>query len=684
MTDITVPDLSAVTPEFLDRLLAEAVARQEDAWRRIAEDPAAPTFATTVDPLEDAWRDYADAMGLWFVFTGSMGTAEVLALQDDWAPRLAEHETAAARNGALVARVRAVPRYGLTAEQERVLDEWLRSFERAGAFVAEQDRAELAAIDDELARLSARFGAGLLEGASAAALLVEDPEELEGLSPARISAAARAAEEAGHPGGFLLGHDLFAAPAVLSSLRNPRTRARLYANSVNRGRGPVRDAGTAETPEILSVAARMAALRARRAGLFGARTHAELALRDTVAGSLDRALGMLEDLVPRALENFRKELETMAEVAGTEAEEISAADVPYWLERVARERYAVDAEALRPYFELHRVVEDGVFYAARRLYGLEFRPLEDVALHVPEARAWQVLDGDGAVLGVFVADWFARPTKQGGAWMHDLVSGDARIGRGPVVMNTLNLPEPPEGEPALLSVDNVRTLFHEFGHALHSLLSRAGHPSVAGTNVPRDFVEYPSQVNEMWMLDPEVLAHYAIHHETGEPLPQETVDALRASEQWGQGFGTAEYLGAALLDLAWHTRSTEDGFPETPREVRDFEESVLARYGFDRLPVAPRYLTGLFKHVFDGGYAAGYYSYIFSEAMDAETVDWFRENGGLDRAAGDRFRAAVLSRANAQDPAQSFRDLRGRDPEAGPLLRRRGLDEPAAGTAGQA
>lgn len=669
-----LPDLSSFTAQDLDHLLAAAVSEQAAAWEAIASDEREPSFATVVEPLEDAWAGFARAEGILGTFAGSMGTPEILAVEERWSPRLAEHSASAARNQELAQKLAAVPEEGLDAEQLHVLREWRKDFRSQGVFVPQEDRAELAAIEEELAQLSSRFGAGLLRGASDAALLVEDREELAGLSEAAVAAAARTAEDAGHAGKYLLGQDLFAAPSSLSSLRDADVRARYYADSVNRGRGPARDEGTAETPEILTVGARMAALRDRRAQLFEAQTHAELQLRTTVAGSVQRALGMLEDLVPKALENFSRELESMAEAAGVDRESITAADVPYYLELVAREEYSVDAEALRPYFELDAVLRDGVFWAAEQLYGITFRERTDLPVYRPGVRVWEVLEEDGTGLGLFLGDFFARSTKQGGAWTHDLVPRDGRCGQAPVVVNTLNLTEPAEGSPALLSVDNVRTLFHEFGHALHSLLSSVRYPSVAGTNVPRDFVEYPSQVNEMWMFWPEVVRNYAKHAVTGEPLPQESIDALDASALWGEGFGTAEYLGAALLDLAWHTRGADAPEITTPEGAREFEEQVLAQYGFDALPVSPRYRTGMFKHIFDGGYSARYYSYIFSEMMDAETVEWFRSRGGLTRENGRVFRKKLLSRGNAQDPAQSFRDLLGRDPEIEPLLTRRGLD----------
>lgn len=670
-----LPDLSGLTVRSIDALLVQATEIERTAWTAVSADTAAPTFANVVVPLEEARAAAERAYSVLGTFEGAMSTPEVQALAEEWAPRLAEHRSAAARDRGLTARLAAVPEDGLDAEQRHVLSEWRKGFEAAGAFVPDERREELGRIEQELARCEAEYSATVLKAAEDAAFVTRRAEDLAGLSPAALARARANAEASGLEGAWKLPQDLFCAPAALSSMTDPAARAAYYLNSVNRGRGPVRDAGAAETPLNLTLAARMAALRSRRAAIFGASSHAELTLRQSVAGSVEAALGMLERLVPKALARFERELDVMAETAGEDREQILPSDVPWLLARVARERYSVDEEALRPYFELDRVLEDGVFRAARALYGVSFTEERGLPVYEDSVRVWSVRDEDGSPLGMFLGDFFARPTKQGGAWMHDLVGANGMTGERPVVLNTLNLQAPAEGEPALLSLDNVRTLFHEFGHALHSLLTRTAYPSTAGTAVPRDFVEYPSQVNEMWMFAPGVVEHYAVHVETGDPLPPDAIEAVRASAQWGEGFRTSEYLGAALLDMAWHTRTAADPELADAEAALRFEEEVLARYGFDRLPVSPRYRTGNFKHIFAGGYAAGYYSYIYSEMMDAETVAWFEANGGLSRANGERFRRLLLETGNRQHPAQSFRDFLGRDPRIEPLLTRRGLED---------
>jgi peptidyl-dipeptidase Dcp len=411
----------------------------------------------------------------------------------------------------------------------------------------------------------------------------------------------------------------------------------------------------------------MARLRAEKAALLGYATYADLALDDQTAPSTEAVREMLGQLAPAAVRNAAAEAQTLAEAAGHDLEPW---DWAFYSAKVRRERFSVDEQALRPYFELDRVLRDGIFHAAGKLYGLRFEERPDLGGYHDDVRVWEVFDADGAGLGLFLGDYFARPTKRGGAWMNALVEQARLTGDRPVVINNLNIGKPAPGEPALLTLDQARTAFHEFGHALHALLSDVEYPKFSGTNVPRDFVEYPSQVNEMWLLWPEIVANYARHHQTEEPLPQEQITALDAAQLWGEGYATTEYLAAALLDLAWHSvRSGDD-----PGDPLAFEARALEDAGVSVPLIPPRYRTGYFQHIFAGGwYAAGYWSYIWSEVLDADTVEWFKENGGLTRANGDIFRAQLLSRGFSRDPLESFRAFRGRDADVAPLLARRGL-----------
>jgi peptidyl-dipeptidase Dcp len=412
----------------------------------------------------------------------------------------------------------------------------------------------------------------------------------------------------------------------------------------------------------------MARLRAEKARLLGFANYAELVVDQQTAPDFEAVQAMLNRLAPAAVRNADAEAEALAEIAGHPLE---AWDWAFYSAKVRREKYAVDEQALRPYFELDRVLQDGVFRAATSLFGVTFHGRQDLEGYHPDVRVWEVRNDDGSGLGLFLGDYYTRESKRGGAWMNSLVEQSGLLGTSAVVINNLNISKPPAGEPTLLTLDELRTTFHEFGHALHGLFSNVTYPRFSGTTVPRDFVEYPSQVNEMWILWPEVLANYARHHATGEALPRDVVDRLNESRLWGEGFATTEYLGAALLDLAWHVLD-EAGIPD---DVLAFEAKALAAAGVAHALIPPRYRTGYFQHVFAGaGYAAGYYSYIWSEVLDAETVDWFTENGGLRRANGERFRQELLSRGNSRDPLESFRALRGRDAQLEPLLKRRGLE----------
>ncbi|MDQ0850076.1 peptidyl-dipeptidase Dcp [Arthrobacter sp. B3I9] len=494
-----------------------------------------------------------------------------------------------------------------------------------------------------------------------ASLLLDDSAELAGLPADDVASAAEAARAAGHDGKYLLTLIQPSNQPALAALDNRDVRRRLYEASIGRGSGggPL---------DVLDLVKQTVRLRAEKAKLLGFSNYAGLTVDQQTAPDVEAVRTMLKRLAPAAVRNADAEAEALAEIAGHPLE---AWDWAYYSAKVKRERYSVDEQALRPYFELDRVLNDGVFFAAHALYGVTFAERTDLAGYHPDVRVWEVRDADGSGLGLFLGDYYARESKRGGAWMNSLVDQSRLLDTRPVVINNLNISKPPAGEPTLLTLDEVRTAFHEFGHALHGLFSSVAYPRFSGTSVPRDFVEYPSQVNEMWMMWPEVLANYARHHVTGEALAQELADKLDAARLWGEGFGTTEYLGAALLDLAWHLLDAS-GVPE---DVLEFEAKALASAGVAHGLIPPRYRSGYFQHIFAGaGYAAGYYSYIWSEVLDADTVEWFKENGGLSRTNGDFFRAELLSRGNSRDPLESFRAFRGRDAELEPLLKRRGLD----------
>jgi peptidyl-dipeptidase Dcp len=627
----------------------------------IVDNPEPASFENTALAMERSGRLLERAAAAFFTLVSADATDTIRELETVLSPRFSAHQDAVYLNRGLFERFAAIITGQLDAESARLVEEYLKEFRQSGIALEDAGQERLRAVNAELSRLGTEYGQRVKDGMKAAALLLDDAADLAGLPADDIASAAEAARTAGQEGKFLLTLILPSNQPALAALENRDIRRRLYEASIGRGSG---GGGL----DVLDLAKDMVRLRAEKAALLGFANYAELTVDRQTAPDFEAVRTMLHRLAPAAVRNADAEAEALAQTAGHPLE---AWDWAYYSARVRRERYAVDEQALRPYFELDRVLNDGVFFAANALYGITFHPRADLAGYHPDVRVWEVRNPDGTDLGLFLGDYYTRDSKRGGAWMNSLVDQSGLLDTRPVVINNLNISKPPAGEPTLLTLDELRTTFHEFGHALHGLFSSVTYPRFSGTSVPRDFVEYPSQVNEMWIMWPEVLANYARHHATGEALPQEIVDRLDASRLWGEGFGTAEYLGAALLDLAWHVLDGAD----VPADALEFEATALAAAGVAHPLIPPRYRTGYFQHIFAGdGYAAGYYSYIWSEVLDAETVEWFKENGGLTRANGDFFRAEVLSRGNSRDPLASFRAFRGRDAELGPLLKRRGLD----------
>jgi peptidyl-dipeptidase Dcp len=664
-----LPDFAEITDEHYLPAFEAGMAEQLDEVERIVAG-GEPTFADTVEALERSGQTLARVSRVFFQRAAAHTNPEVERLRGELAPRLAAHADAITLDPRLFDRLARLharrDELGLDPEARRLLERYHDDAVRAGAELDEPGKQRLRELNAELSRCSAEFGRRLLTGANAAAVHVAERERLAGLSEDAIEAAAAAATERGRPGGYLLSLVLPTAQPALAALHDRDLREQLYRASVQRGTG----GDGHDTTELVG---RLAVLRAERARLLGSASHADHRIAaDSTAGSVEAVSGMLTRLIGPAVANADAEAAELAELAARDGHELAPWDWAYYAERLRRERFALDATALRPYLELDRVLLDGVFAAATELYGVRFEPRPDLAGYHPDVRFWEVFDADGEPLGLFGADHYARESKRGGAWMNHLVEQSALLGTRPVVLNTLNIVKPAAGEPTLLDPEQVRTLFHEFGHALHGLFSAVRYPRFAGTSVPRDFVEFPSQVNEMWLRDPGILARYARHHRTGEPMPAELLSRLLAARQAGEGFATTEYLGAAWLDLAWHTLSPEQA-REAARDVPGFEARALREAGVAHPLVTPRYRSGYFNHVFGGGYSAGYYSYIWSEVLDADTVEWFTEHGGAARANGDRFRRELLAVGGSVDPMDAYREFRGRDPRIEPLLARRGL-----------
>ncbi len=662
-----LPDFAAVRDEHYREAFELGMAEQLAEVAAITAETGPATFDNTLVPLERSGRVLDRVATVFFTLASSDTTDHIQALEEELAPKLAAHHDAIVLDPVLFARVDAVHRAAvegsenLDDEQRYLVERHRTEMALAGAGLDEGAKERLRELNQRISTLTTRFEKNLLNDTNELAVHITDASELAGLAASELSAAREAAAARGLD-GWLVTLVLYTGHPWLASIAVPETRARIMAASRARGiRG-----GEFDNRELVLELVRA---RAERARLLGFRDHASVVTADETAGSPAAVAELLGRLAPAAARNAAAEGAELAEVTGAP---VAASDWAFAAERVRRERYDVDTAALRPWFEVERVLRDGVFFAAERLYGLRFHERGDLRGWNDDVRVFEVSDDDGAV-GLYLLDLYTRDSKRGGAWMNSLVSRSELLGHArSIVTNNLNVPRPAAGEPTLLTLDEVETLFHEFGHALHGLFAHARYPSLAGTNVFRDFVEFPSQVNEMWAMWPEVLESYARHHETGEPLDPAIAQRLRDAERYGQGFATSEYLQAALLDQAWHTLDVEEALAVT--DVATFEAAALARAGLADDAVPPRYATSYFAHVFSGGYDAGYYSYVWSEVLDADTVEWFRDNGGLTRENGERFRRRLLQTAGTRDPLAAFRDFRGRDAALEPLLARRGLD----------
>jgi peptidyl-dipeptidase Dcp len=631
----------------------------------VAENPEAPTFENTMIPLERGGLLLERVANVFFNKSSSDSNDFTNQLEEEIAPLLAAHSDAISLNPKLYDRISVLynARRTLDLDPESIylIERYYAEFTVAGAGLGDDSKTKLMEFNQKLSTLTTRFEKNLLADTNELAVVIDDAAELDGLGDGEISAAAEAAKERGLEGKYLITLVLPTGHPFLSSLTNRDVRERIMTASRSRGsRG-----GENDNREIVLEITR---LRAERARLLGLPTHAAVVTSDETAKTPEAVDAMLRRLAPPAARNAKAEQKDLQEQVG-DAFEIASWDWAFYTEKVRKAKYDVDTSEMRPYFEAERVLNDGVFFAANQVYGITFTERPDLVAYHPDVRVFEVFNPDGSPVGLFLYDLYTRDSKRGGAWMNPLISQNTLLGQPTVVVNNHNVPKPAAGSPTLLTYDEVNTLFHEFGHALHGLFAQVTYPKFAGTNVFRDFVEFPSQVNEMWMLWPEVLANYAVHYETGEAMPQEFVDKLQASSAFNEGFATSEYLTAALLDQAWHRITADD----TITDVAGFEAEAIASFGLDNPAVPTRYSSAYFAHTFSGGYDAGYYSYIWSEVLDADTVDWFKENGGLTRANGDRFRQRLLGVGGSKDPLEAFRDFRGRDAEIEPLLKRRGL-----------
>ena len=667
-----LPPFDRVDNQHYREAFAQGMTAQLREVRAITERDA--TFENTVVALERSGELLDRVMAVFFNLIASNTNAVMQQFESELAPQLAAHEDAILLDSKLFARVSALyeRRMDLALEPEAIqlLERYYTQFVRAGARLSDAEKSRLKAINSQISSLTTRFKQNVLKATSDGAVVVDSAEELAGLAAEQVGAAAQAAAARGLAGKWLITLQNTTTQPLLAQLSNRALRERLFRASTARG-----SSGEANNTQIVQ---QLVALRAQRAALLGYCNHATYQLADESAGSPAAVKRILTDLVPAALARAREDARDLQQLVETHAREegfepfvLAAWDWPFYAERLRRARFDFDRAQVAPYFELNRVLRDGVFYSAHELYGLTFKERPELPVYHPDVRIFEVFDVDGTPLALFLADYFARDSKQGGAWMNNFVRQARLLGLKPVVANNLNVPKPQAGQPALLTFEEVTTLFHEFGHALHGMLSNVRYPLLQGTNVPRDFVEFPSQFNEMWARDPRVLANFARHHETGEPMPTALLAKVLAAQTFDQGYATTEYLAAALIDQAWHELGAEEaGQAADPAR---FEAGVLECHGIDPTLVPPRYHTAYFAHVFSGGYSAGYYAYIWSEVLARDAGEWFIANGGLRRANGENLRTKVLSRGRSVDPQAMFIDFYGRPPEVAPLVAYRGL-----------
>ncbi len=645
--------------------------KEVDAISRSTE-PA--TFENTIVGLERSGRTLTRVSKTFYNLNASNTDDEMQKLEAEMAPRLAAHQDAINLDPALFARVDALHQksasLGLDAESTQLLERYYKQLVRAGAKLSEADKAALKQLNVEVSSLTTHFEQNLLKNAKSGAVVVNDVARLDGLSAEQIGAAAEAAKARGLAGKWVISLQNTTIQAVLERLKDRALRETVYRASIGRGIG-----GEADNTAL---AARIVALRAKQAALLGYTNYAAYSLEDESArtpGAVNRMLAQLGKAALSKAKGEAAEIQAVIDAQALASSSTSFAlqpwDWAFYAQQVKKARYAFDDAEVKPYFELDHVLKDGVFYAAHELYGLTFTERKDLPLYRADARVFEVFDADGSSLGLLIRDDFKRDNKNGGAWMDTFVDQNELLGQKPVVINNLNIPKPPEGQPVLLSFDEVTTMFHEMGHGLHGLLSRVRYPLLSGASVPPDFVEYPSQYNEMWAREPRVVAHFARHYKTGEPLPKALLDKIIASQLYGEGYATDEYLQAAMIDQAWHQIPASAA--PAPEKVMAFEDAALKRAGMAYGPVPPRYHTPYFAHAFSGGYAAAYYAYIWSEVLARDTGAWFHAHGGLARAAGDAYRAKILSRGRTVEPGVMFEQFYGKTPDVQPLLEYRGL-----------
>jgi peptidyl-dipeptidase Dcp len=636
--------------------------------RKIADSADAPTFDNTIVAMERSGRTLFRVSKVFFNLAQSTTDDKIQELEEQVGPLLQKHNDSITLDPKLFARIHTLyqqrDKLGLDAVDRRLLERYHLDFVRGGALLGDADKETLKKLNEEDATLTPKFSKAVLEDTNAGAVIVDNVADLDGMSQSDIDAAAEAAKARHLDGKWVIPLINTTQQPPLVSLKNRALREKIFKASESR-------CTHGDANDTLQIVARLAQLRAQKAKLLGFSSWAQYVLDDQMAKTPERALGLLKQIGPAAVRRAKLEIADMQAVIDKEKGgfKLQPWDWAYYAEKVRKAKYDLDDAQIRPYFELDHVLKDGVFYAANKMYGITVKQRTDLPVYDPDVRVWEIFDADGSTIGLLYTDYYARKSKHGGAWMDSFVDQTDLIGAKPVIVNVLNIPKPPAGQPALLTFDQVTTMFHEFGHGLHGLFSRVKYPYMSGTSTPRDFVEFPSQFNENWALEPTVFANYAKHNQTGAAMPAELVAKIKKAATFNQGFDTLETLEAQLLDLEWHA------LPATAdkQDPQKFEAAALKKYGVDLPQVPPRYHTPYFQHIWNGGYSAGYYAYAWTAVLAADAFQWFTDHGGMTAANGKAFRDAVLSRGGTIDAHDLYLKFTGHEPRVEPLLKHRGL-----------
>ncbi len=630
----------------------------------IANGKETPTFENTILALENSGEVLKRARIVFSNLSGSNTNPQLKKLNEEYAPAFASLNDKIYLNDKLYQRIKSIDTSNLGAEEKRLIEVYKISFEKSGANLSPESKEKLKKINEELATLSTQFSNKLLDARKNGAVLITNVKELDGLTPDEIAAAANDAKEAGHDGKYLLTLLNTTQQPLLQNLKNRATREKLFKASWYRAEKGNED----DTREILEKEAR---LRLQKAQLSGKRSFAEWKLQDQMAKDPKNAMDLLAQLAKPAVAQAKKEADEIQALIDQQKGgfKLEPWDWNFYAEQVRKAKYDLDESLIKPYFEVTTVLEKGVFFAAEKFYGITFKKRTDLPVYHPDVVTYEVFDKDGQSMALYYLDFYTRSNKNGGAWMSNFVPQSHLLGQKPVIVNVFNYQKPAQGKPSLISYDDVTTMFHEFGHTLHGLFADQKYTSISGTATPRDFVEFPSQINEFFALEPDVLKNYALHYQTKQPMPQSLVDKIKKAATFNQGYATTELVSAASIDMSWHSVTDESQLKPT----LEFEKEALAKYGFTLSAVPPRYHSPYFSHIWGGGYSAGYYAYMWSDLLNADAIDWIRSNGGLTRANGDRFRKYILSVGNSVDLNQAYRDFTGRNPDIKPLLKSKGF-----------